>query len=160
MTVPGEPAPGRALLVAAAYVVLRRGNDVLLQLRRGTGYMDGCWATLAGHLERDESAEQAAVREALEEAGVTIRRGDLRPLTTLHRFEVGGPQVEQRCDFFYEARVWQGAPGVREPAKCAAMEWFALDRLPQDVVPHERMVLRALRDGPVPPIMTVPSTPS
>jgi hypothetical protein len=68
--------------------------------------------------------------------------------------------VEQRCDFFYEVRVWQGTPGIREPAKCASMEWFPLDRLPPDVVPHERIVLDALRDGRVRPIITLPSTPS
>jgi 8-oxo-dGTP pyrophosphatase MutT (NUDIX family) len=153
-------AAGRALLVAASYVVLRRGDDVLLHLRQNTGYRDGCWGMLAGHVERDESAEQAALREAHEEAGVRISPEGLRPLTTLHRFEIGGPPVEQRCDFFYEVRVWQGTPTIAEPAKCAAMEWFALDRLPPDVVPHERLVLDALRAGYVPPILTVPTPAS
>ena len=43
----------RFQVVPAAYVVLRRDDEVLLQLRRGTGYMDGYWAcAAAGHVER------------------------------------------------------------------------------------------------------------
>ncbi|MGN6252731.1 MAG: NUDIX hydrolase [Marmoricola sp.] len=146
----------RTLLVAAAYVVLRREDDVLLQLRQGTGYMDGRWALLAGHVDRDEAVDHAAVREALEEGGVVIDRADLRPLTTLHRFEVGGPQVEQRADFFFACSRWSGEPSVQEPDKCAAMRWFSLRALPDDVVPHERLVLEGMRDGTLPAIMSLP----
>jgi 8-oxo-dGTP diphosphatase len=157
------PAPvnpsGRSLLVAASYVVLRRADEVLLQLRRGTGYMDGCWASLAGHVDPYESAVDAAVREAREEAGVEIRAVDLRPLTTLHRVEVGGPPVEQRCDFFFEVTRWTGEPTVLEPAKCAAMRWFALDALPIDVVPHERLVLDGLAAGDLPPVVSLRRAP-
>ena len=154
MTPPG-PLSGRSLLVAASYVVLRRDDEVLLQLRRDTGYMDGFWASLAGHVDPYESAQQAAVREAREEAGVTIDAGDLRGLTTLHRVEVGGPPVEQRCDFFFEVTRWGGEPTVLEPGKCAAMRWFGLDALPADVVPHERLVLDGLRSGGLPPVVSL-----
>ena len=45
----------RFQVVPAAYVVLRRsdiGDEVLLQLREGTGYMDGhCATAAAGHVE-------------------------------------------------------------------------------------------------------------
>lgn len=141
----------RTLLVAAAYVVLRRGDEVLLQLRRGTGYRDGHWAVLAGHVDPGESVHEAAVREAAEEAGVTVRVEDLRPLTTLHRFERGGPAVEQRVDVFFEARAWTGDPVRREEDKAEHLGWFPLDGLPEPVVPHERLVLDALARGEDPP---------
>ena len=45
---------------------------------------------------------------------------------------------------------------MQEPAKCAAMQWFPLDGLPEPVVPHELVVLRALRDGEtIPAVMSV-----
>lgn len=153
---PDDHLGERTLLVAAAYVVLRRDNEVLLQLRQGTGYMDGRWALLAGHVDRDEAVDRAAVREAYEEGGVTIRPRDLQPLTTLHRFEAGGPQVEQRADFFFACDRWAGEPSVQEPDKCADMQWFALDALP-DVVPHERVVLEGMRDGTLPAIVSLPT---
>jgi len=50
-------------VVPAAYVVLRRGDEVLMLLRANTGYMDGFWAVPAGHVEKGESVVEAAVRE-------------------------------------------------------------------------------------------------
>lgn len=148
---------GRSVLVAASYVVLRRGDEVLLQRRRNTGYMDHRLATLAGHVDPYESAFDAAVREAREEAGIEVRPQDLRPLTTLHRYEVGGPAVEQRCDFFFEVTRWSGVPTVREPEKSAGLGWYPLNALPDDVVPHERLVLDGLRRGDLPAVVVLRS---
>ncbi len=154
-----DPAD-RALLVAAAYVVLQRDDEVLLQLRRGTGYMDEHWAVLAGHLEPGETITAAAVREAAEESGVVVDEADLEPLTTLHRFIPGGPPIEQRADFFFRARRWAGDPSPLEPERCADMRWFPLAALPEPVVPHELTVLDALRDGGRPPaVLAMPLTP-
>jgi len=155
---PDDHLAGRTLLVAAAYVVLRRGDEVLLHLRQGTGYRDGHWATLAGHVEPGETVHEAAVREAAEEAGVTVAVDDLRPLTALHRFERHGPAVEQRADVFFEVRSWTGEPSVRERAKAADMRWFPLAGLPEPVVPHELLVLDALAAGrPLPAVIALPS---
>ena len=164
---PGRYAPDdhlktRTRLVAAAYVVLCRPGteryEVLLQLRRGTGYMDGHWATLAGHVDPGESVHEAAVREAAEEAGIVVDPDDLVPLTVLHRFERGGPDVEQRIDVFFSTTRWRGVPTVREADKAAAMGWFPIDELPEPVVPHERLVLDTLADGsPLPAVLSLPS---
>ena len=155
---------GRTLLVAAAYLVLRRrsttGDEVLLQLRRGTGYRDEHWATLAGHVDPGESVHEAACREAAEEAGVVVRSADLRPLTAVHRFERGGPAVEQRLDVFFEADRWDGEPALLEANRAAAMGWYPLDALPDPVVPHERMVLDALAHGErLPAVISLPVSP-
>jgi 8-oxo-dGTP pyrophosphatase MutT (NUDIX family) len=147
----------RSLLVAAAYVLLLRGDEVLLQLRRGTGYLDGHWATLAGHVDPGESVHEAAVREAAEEAGVRIDPADLEPLTTLHRFERGGPAVEQRCDVFFVVRRWSGEPTLVEPDKAEQLRWFPLAALPDPVVPHERLVLDGVRTGGLPAVVSLPS---
>lgn len=152
---PDDHLADRTPLVAAAYVVLQRGDEVLLQFRRGTGYMDEHWAVLAGHLEPGETITAAAAREAAEESGVVVEPADLEPLTTLHRFIPGGPPVEQRCDFFFRARRWTGDPRPLEPERAADMGWFALDALPTPVVPHELSVLSALRDGGGPPAIIV-----
>jgi len=154
---PDDHLGERTSLIAAAYVILRRGDEVLLQQRAGTGYRDGYWAVIAGHVDPGESAHEAAVREALEEAGVTIDPAALRPLATLHRFERGGPAVEQRVDFFFEATQWSGEAALQEADKAAEVGWFRLDALPDPVVPHERDLLELLRTGaPVPPVISLP----
>jgi 8-oxo-dGTP diphosphatase len=148
----------RFVVVPAAYLVLRRGSDpgeVLLQLREGTGYMDGHWAlAAAGHVEADESVFAAASREALEELGIVIMPQDLQPLCAMHR--TGGNQqpIDERVDYFFQCRRWSDEPRLLEPDKAVDLRWFALDALPDPVVPHERFVLDHLAAGDLAPILT------
>ena len=144
-------------VVPAAYVLFLRDTptgaaEVLLQLREGTGYMDGYWATAAaGHVERGESVFDAAAREVTEELGVTGVH--LAPLCAMHRTGATGDPVDERVDYFLRADAWTGEPVIQEPDKCADLRWFPLHDLPDPVVPHELVVLEALRAGAVPPIL-------
>lgn len=151
-----DPATGvdRFVVVPAAYVFLLRetatGTEVLLQLRQGTGYMDGHWAAAAaGHVERGETAETAARREAAEE----IEVGDLELVfvTAMQRTAHDLP-IDERIDFFFTARSWRGEPRIVEPAKCADLRWFPLTALPDPVVPHEQVVLQGLLRGDLAPL--------
>ncbi len=141
-------------VVPAAYVLLLDGDGrVLLQLRSGTGFRDGFWAAAAaGHVAAGEPVHDAAVREAAEELGVTVAVADLEPLTAMHRTAPTGLDVDQRVDFFFACRRWAGEPRTMEPAKSAGLGWYALDALPDPVVPHERLVLDGLRAGDLPAI--------
>lgn len=147
----------RFVVVPASYVFLLRasaeaagadGTEVLLQLRRNTGYMDDHWAAAAaGHVERGETAVQAARREAAEE--IDVHDVELEFVTAMQRTRHDLP-VDERIDFFFTARAWRGEPRVVEPEKCAELRWVrldALDDLPGPVVPHERAVLESLRAG-------------
>ncbi len=145
----------RFQVVPAAYVVLRRAGQVLLQLRSGTGYRDGHWAcAAAGHVEAGESVVEAALREAREEIGVRIAAADLVPLCAIHRTHGNGNPVDERVDFFFTCTRFEGSPRLLEQHKSADLRWFDLDALPDPVVPHERRVLDLLRAGRVPAILT------
>ena len=139
----------RFVVVPASYVYLLRegtgGTEVLLQLRQGTPYMDGHWAAAAaGHVERGETAYDAAQREALEELGITDV--GLEFAFTMQRTQHAEP-VDERVDFFFTARTWAGEPRVVEPEKCAEIRWCRLDDLPEPVVPHEAHALAHLTSG-------------
>ncbi|HIZ35343.1 MAG TPA: NUDIX domain-containing protein [Candidatus Ruania gallistercoris] len=149
----------RFQVVPAAYVICCRegaaGTEILLQLRRNTGYMDGHWAcAAAGHVEAGESVLEAAVREAQEEIGITISPTDLTALTAMHRTHRNGRPVDERIDLFFTCRTWQGEARTMEPEKSEGLDWYSLTALPEPVVPHELVVLEALRTGTVPPILT------
>lgn len=136
----------RFVVVPASYLFLLReaegGDEVLLQLRQNTGYMDGYWAAgAAGHVERGESAFDAIHREALEELAITDV--DVRFEFTMQRTQ-GGEPIDERVDFFFSARSWSGEPTITEPEKCAELRWCRLDDLPSPVVPHELLALSNL----------------
>ncbi|MBP3042883.1 NUDIX domain-containing protein [Arthrobacter jiangjiafuii] len=150
----GAPLSDRFSLVPASYLIFRRGGQVLLQLRRGTGYMDEHWATAAaGHVEAGESALEAALREAKEELGVTVAPDAVVPVTAMHRRQGEFLPVNERVDFFFACTEWEGEPRIMEPGKAAELRWFRLDSLPTPMVPHELSVFELLAGG-VPPILT------
>jgi 8-oxo-dGTP diphosphatase len=149
----------RFQVVPAAYVLLRRtadGSDqLLLQLREGTGYMDGHWAAAAaGHVEAGESVLEAAVREVAEELGIAVDADHLVPLCAMHRTVAPHGPIDERVDFFFECRRWTGEPRIQEADKSVDLLWFDLAALPDPVVPHELQVMTALRDGTLQPIVT------
>lgn len=139
----------RFVLVPASYVYLLRegehGTEVLLQLRRGTLYMDGHWAAAAaGHVEQGETAYDAARREAVEELGITDIV--LEFAFTMHRTQ-HADAIDERVDWFFTARSWSGEPRIVEPEKCGELRWCPLDRLPEPMVPHEAHALAHLGSG-------------
>ena len=147
----------RFVVVPASYVFFVREEDgrqqVLLQLRQGTGYMDDHWAAAAaGHVEQGESVFEAAAREAAEELGVTDL--ELTPLCAMHRTGRTGDPIDERVDYFLLATSWSGEPRIIEADKCADLRWFGLHDLPTPVVPHELQVLEGYRDGTLAPIVT------
>ena len=112
-----DPPRDRFVVVPASYVFLLRegdvGTEVLLQLRQNTGYMDDHWAAAAaGHVERGETAIDAAHREAAEEIAVTAL--DLEFVTAMQRTQHAAP-IDERIDFFFTARSWSGEPRIVEP---------------------------------------------
>jgi 8-oxo-dGTP pyrophosphatase MutT (NUDIX family) len=139
----------RFVVVPAAYIFLLReggrGPEVLLQFRQNTGFMDQHWAAAAaGHVEKGETAFDAAHREAAEELGIT--GVDLAFEFSMQRTG-SGEAIDERIDFFFTARSWVGEPTIIEPDKCAELRWCGLDALPDPVVPHERLALESLGTG-------------
>lgn len=137
---------GRFVVVPASYVYLLRdgahGTEVLLQQRGDVDFMAWHWAAgAAGHVERGETAPQAAARELLEELGVVA--DDLTFEFTLQRTD-RALAIDERADFFFTARSWHGEPRVVEATKCARIGWFPLDALPEPMVPHERFAVAHL----------------
>jgi 8-oxo-dGTP pyrophosphatase MutT (NUDIX family) len=148
----------RFAVVPATYVFLLRpapvrgGREVLLQLRRGTGYRDGHWAAaVAGHVERGESVHVAARREAAEEMGLSDVA--LVPWCAMQRTARSDDPLDERVDYFFVCTSWSGTPRVMEPQKAGDLRWFDLDALPTPVVPHELQVLESVRAGSSPPIV-------
>lgn len=125
-----------------AYLILRRQDHVLLLLRANTGYCDGCYGLVSGHVEDGESATDAVIREAFEEAGILLSASDLKVIHVLHR------QSDRfNVDIFFECRSWQGTISNQEPQKCAGLEFHPLSNLPSNTVDYVVVVLQAVEKG-------------
>ncbi|KOG87922.1 NUDIX hydrolase [Streptomyces varsoviensis] len=129
-------------MIAAVWILLLRGGDVLLSRRRGTGYRDGWLSLVGGHLEDDESVRGGAVREAREEVGVVVPPEAVDVVSVVHRRADGS-----RVDFFTACRNWAGTPVNAEPAKCSELLWSPVRALPADVVPYVRTAVANYRAG-------------
>jgi 8-oxo-dGTP diphosphatase len=122
--------------LCAAHLFLLRGDDVLLLRRANTGYADGSYSVIAGHLDGDEEVVAAIIREAREEAGITLAAEDARVVGVMHR-----KSNDERIDFFLIARRWRGDVINAEPGKCDELLWRPLDALPENVIPYVRRAL-------------------
>ncbi|MFE3943353.1 trifunctional class I SAM-dependent methyltransferase/NUDIX hydrolase/VOC family protein [Streptomyces sp. NPDC059118] len=137
--------PHRHTEVVDVHLILRRGPEVLLARRAGTGYADGLFNGPSGHVEDGEDVREAMVREAAEEIGVALDPDELRvALVMQHR----GPGGAPRIGWFFEAEYDPGRePYNREPDKCSELRWFPLDALPDDIVAYCRAGLEGYRAG-------------
>jgi 8-oxo-dGTP diphosphatase len=132
-------------LLAAVHLLLRRGDEILLLKRANTGYQDGNYGLIAGHLDGGELATHAVVREAKEEAGITVSPQDVRLVHTDHRLSTG--VSPERIELCFEASKWQGEVTNTEPEKCDDLSWHNINNLPSNMIPLVRNVLAKIAES-------------
>jgi SAM-dependent methyltransferase len=142
-----RPAPPtRHTEVVDVHLIVRRGEEVLLARRSGTGYADGLLNAPSGHAEDGEDVREAMVREAREEIGLDLAPEDLRVALVMQHCAPGAAQP--RMGWFFEAVYGVGGEPVNlEPHKCSELGWFPLGELPHDMVAYCRAGLDAYREG-------------
>lgn len=129
----------RFKLKAAVYLMPMQEEKILLSRRFNTGWMDGQYSLIAGHLDGNEKASSAMIREAFEEAGIKIDDNDLIPVKVVHRHSADDEYV----DFFFVTKKWIGEPKIMETDKCDDLSWFVISELPENILPHVRQVLES-----------------
>ena len=125
-----------------AYLFLRKQEEMLLHLRKNTGYCDGMWGLVAGHVEEGEPATAAIAREAFEEAGITIDPRKLRPVHIMHR-----QTNRMNVDLFFECSHWEGEIVNCEPHKCERLAFFPIHALPTNMFEYCKFAWDAASQG-------------
>ena len=128
---------------SAVHLILKQENKVLLLRRFNTGYEDGNYSMVAGHIDGDEPARLAMIREALEEADINLHIDHLDIVHVIHRKGLDNEKI----DFFIHAKEWIGEPKNAEPHKCDHLDWFELDELPENTVPYIKQALEHINAG-------------
>jgi len=131
--------------IPASYLILLRDNKILLLRRINTGYEDGQYSFIAGHVEAGESFTQCIIREAEEEAGIKLKQEELNVIHVMHR-DSRLYKNNQRVDVFFTSSTWDGEIINNEPHKCNDLSWFDVDDLPKDIIPYIREVINSVRN--------------
>jgi 8-oxo-dGTP diphosphatase len=110
------PAARPLVLVTAAALIDSEGRVLIAQRPAGRA-MAGLWEFPGGKVEKDETPEDALVRELGEELGIAVKPPCLAPFTiashTYESFHLLMP--------LYVCRRWDGTP---QPREHAALKWI------------------------------------
>jgi 8-oxo-dGTP diphosphatase len=146
------PREGAPLFEAGAgvYIVAPDGRLLLAEQERG-GVR--AWGSFGGGLERGESIEQCAVREAFEESGLRVR---LERLFEVTEFWHAGRFYEIGFLFVAAPDPWPQEvvlPQVDGNNRFLRYGWFSRDDLPvPDMYPDEPCLARWPADASPPPV--------
>ena len=120
---------GHSLLLLPSTSVLPRDEAGRLLLVRliDTGH----WATIGGAIEPDESPSESAIREAREEAGVSVELGAILGVLGGPDYRVTYPNGDRSAYVVtvFDATVIGGTPRPDED-ETSDVGWFKRDELP------------------------------
>ena len=120
---------GTELLVLPSAAVLPRDPTGRVLLVRVIDTDE--WAVIGGAIEPDESPEQAALREAEEEAGVTLELGPILGVLGGPEFRITYPNGDETSyvSVVFAATVIGGSPRP-DGDETSAVQWWETEQLP------------------------------
>ena len=125
--------------VGVGVLILNDANEVLLTLRNRPPEV-GCWSIVGGKVEFMERLEDAAKREAFEETGLEVALDRLLGVTDHLLPDENDHWVAPA----YLARIIGGRLRNAEPEKTKAVQFFLLNKLPNNLTLTARNALELL----------------
>ena len=128
---------GKCNFRVAVNLIVKKDNKVLLMRRFNTGWNDGKYALMGGHVEDGENPEMAVVREAFEEIGIVVNPENIsyKRTTIVHPDHVY---------LYYECDKFEGEPTIAEPDQCDDLRYYDLDNLPDNLIPADKLALESI----------------
>ena len=116
-------------------------KEVLLALRKNTGYNDGKYELPGGHVNEGEDLMNAMIREADEELKIKLKLEDLHIKHILHHYK------GNRLKFIISSEKYEGNLEIGEPEKCEKLEWFNIEELPENLDKRAKKVIREIENN-------------
>ena len=124
--------------VSVQILLFNENGEVLLLKRKKTGFGDGEYGLIGGHVEKGENVKKAIIREVNEEIGIEIAENELQFRNIMNR------KVNENIeyiDFVFTAKKWNGSIVNMEPEKCSELKWCSPDKLPSNTLDFEKYII-------------------
>lgn len=121
----------------AINLVVCKDNKVLLMRRYNTGWNDGMYALMGGHVENNENIFDTAIREAQEELGIKVNPENLIPLMSM---QVSPDHVY----FYFKCNKFENEPKIMEPDQCDDLKYFDIHELPENLIDADKKALEEI----------------
>ena len=123
-----DPLPKNRPKVGIGVIIIKDGK--ILLGKRKSAHGTGFWGFAGGYLEFNESWENCARRETLEETGLQIK--NIRFATATN--DIFPTEGRHHITIMMLADYDSGEPIIMEPEKCEKWEWFEWNQLPQPLL--------------------------
>lgn len=135
----------RAEFLSAVYmIIMNEKGEVLFQRRWGSKLWPNFLGLPAGHLDKEENALNALIREAKEELDIDISSDDIEDTFVVNRIN---KNLKPYYDVYFVIKNYGGLIKINEPNKCQELKWVNLEELPEDVIGFERVAIDNYREG-------------
>ena len=127
--------------ITVGLILLNDKGQVLLQKRCNTGYMDGKYALVAGHLESNESLVDGIIREVKEEINATLDKNNVEFVCIIRR----GDNYDYINSYFKYQNYHEKIENL-EPGKCSELRWFDIVDLPDNIIPNDKRAINNMNN--------------
>ncbi|KKQ98201.1 MAG: hypothetical protein UT24_C0014G0015 [Candidatus Woesebacteria bacterium GW2011_GWB1_39_12] len=103
-----------------------KSKDKVLLLKRKNAHGDGTWAFIGGHLEFNESPEECARREVLEEINIRIKN----PFAAIFTNDIFPKEKKHYITIFVVADYSGDKIKINETENIERVEWYKWGELP------------------------------
>ena len=122
-------------------LVVSQDDKICLMRRYNTGWNDGMYALMGGHVEDGENPLDAAVREAKEELGITVEQQNLSHLLTM-------AVSPDHIYLYFGVSKYDGKITNTEPDQCDDISFFAKGALPDNIIGADKKALNTIFFNP------------
>lgn len=131
---------GKCNFRVSVNLVLKDKESVCLMRRYNTGWNDGMYALMGGHVEDGENPTTAIIREAREELGITISKEDIYPVFTM---AVNPDHIY----IYFACENYIGNVANNEPNQCDDVRFFDMANLPENIIPADKTALNIINQN-------------
>ena len=137
----------RKIILNAATTIIEKDGKILLQRRTDNGK----WGLIGGLMEMNETFQETAIREVLEETGLEVRLDSFLGIFHNHNMVWSSGDQAHVVTAFFTASIVSGTPRIDEESY--ELRFFSREEMPEPYAEDHRAALEAYFAGVRYPIL-------